>query len=404
MTIQNYLTVNWDVSPRIITVVSGITEITIQDLHDTCRAIEARQESMDNDRLIDSAGKEFLGGNTYVGLTATLNNAVLAFAARPGPQWVLCKIAGGNLVSIDENGNNIDPRYPTAYITVDRASSSSATFLEELSIQHSSFGGGVTIDVTSSYAGTDYPIGTSRAPVNNLPDAKTIAASRGFSELFIVGNITLGAADSLNGYRLCGQGMDRTTVTVVAGCSLVSTGFKDCEMTGVLDGNHVHIDNSEIDTLSGFSGHIINSIFKEATVTLAGSEACHFMDCKSGVPGTGTCTIDMAGSGRELGVRNWSGGLKLINKTGNDNVSVDLNSGHLKLDSTVVSGTIVVRGVGHCTDNSAGATIVSTGLVSPDNITETLLETGIAPYTTSGTVGEAVSDTVTNARLIPGTL
>jgi hypothetical protein len=35
---------------------------------------------------------------------------------------------------------------------------------------------------------------------------------------------------------------------------------------------------------------------------------------------------------------------------------VDLNSGHLILDSTVTNGTIVVRGVGHITDESTGST------------------------------------------------
>lgn len=403
MTIQNYLTVNWDVSPRIITVVSGVTEITIQDLHDTCRYLESQPTAMDDDRLIDSAGKEFLGGATYVGLTATLNNAVLAFAARGGPQWVLCKITGGNIVSIDENGNNIDPRYPTAYVTVDRASSSSATFLEELSVQHSSFGGGVTIDTTSSYAGTDYPIGTSRAPVNNLTNAKIIAVSRGFDEFDIIGNITLEATGNVDGYCLHGQGVDRTTITVTSGCSTNETRFKECTLTGVLSGGSVSVVDAFIGDLDKVSGFLKDCVL-QGKLTLTGSQKCRLVACVDGYPGLGEPEIDMGGAGRALGIRGYYGGLRISNKSGTEDVSINLTSGRLEIASDVTAGTIVVRGVGEISSNEGTAEVYDAGLVNPLTITETLLETGIAPYTTSGTVGEAVSDTVTNARLIPGTL
>lgn len=129
MTIRYDVTIDWTTSPRLLTVLSPSTEITIQDLVDTCRFLEDTSPNMSYDFLIDAAGKEALGGGVFVGVTATLNNAVLAFEARPGPNWVLCTISGGNIVAVDANGDPVDPRYPTAFTTVDRAASSSATLI-----------------------------------------------------------------------------------------------------------------------------------------------------------------------------------------------------------------------------------------------------------------------------------
>jgi len=130
MTIRSDVSIDWDLSPRLLTVASPSTEITVQDLYDTCKYLEDSPNGLVFDYLIDAGGKEPIGATDFVGITATLNNAVLAFEARGGPSWTLCIISGGNLVAVDDNGDPIDPRYPTDYITVDRALSSSPTISE----------------------------------------------------------------------------------------------------------------------------------------------------------------------------------------------------------------------------------------------------------------------------------
>lgn len=131
MTIRTDFTVDFSVSPRIITIASPSITISIQDLHDTLIDIEALPRNMTFLRLVSSAGKEVLGGGLQVGITATLQDAKLGFAARVGPSFVQCTITGGNLVSVDNVGSAIDPIDTTAFTQVVLTNAVSAVIANE---------------------------------------------------------------------------------------------------------------------------------------------------------------------------------------------------------------------------------------------------------------------------------
>jgi len=76
------ITVYPELSPRIIEVLSPTTEASVQEIVDACRAWEDMTNNMSYKPLIDAAGKEDLGGGVSVGITATLQNAVIAFEQR----------------------------------------------------------------------------------------------------------------------------------------------------------------------------------------------------------------------------------------------------------------------------------------------------------------------------------
>ena len=191
MAIRNDITINWEISPRLITVLAPSVNITMQDLYDTLRSMEDDIANMDDDFIVSGSGKESLGGGVLVGLTITLNNAQLAFEARGGPTFIQCNVTGGNLVATDMNDDIISSIYPTAYTQVILTSSSSATLQELEAIQYGSYNGGVWIDVSSNYTGILYPIGTPISPVNNLPDALNIANTYGFNTFNIIDNINI---------------------------------------------------------------------------------------------------------------------------------------------------------------------------------------------------------------------
>ena len=130
MAIRNDIEVNWNVSPRIILIKAPSTEITMQDLVDTARYLEALFNNMDDPHLVDASGKENLGGGVLVGITVKLNNARIKFEDRTGPSWVRCDITGGNLVAVDVNDISIDAVESSSYVTVTRTSSASTTISE----------------------------------------------------------------------------------------------------------------------------------------------------------------------------------------------------------------------------------------------------------------------------------
>lgn len=296
-------------------------------------------------------------------------------------------VQGGNLVAVDSVGSSIDPILPTVGTQVVRTSSSSATLQELADIQFSSFNGGVTVDLLGSYSGTAYPVGTPRQPVNNFIDALSISASRGFSRLYVIGDATFTGGLDFSGFIVEGESRTKSTFTIDASADVSGAEFYFATISGTLDGGAKLLDCNisplGLDYVDGF----IERCVLNGTITLSSVDTAHFLDCWSGVPGVTTPTIDMAASGSALTLRNYNGGIRLINKSGPEAVSIDMNSGQIILENTVTSGTIVCRGVGALTDNSAGATVLSDDLLNSNQIERTVWSASSASYTAAGSTG-----------------
>jgi hypothetical protein len=457
------ITTDWSESPRIIEVAAPSADIILQDLHDTCRS-DVKQpgeggdtlDNMDDEQIIDSAGKEDLGGGVLVGITSTLQNAQVAFESRITPTssgtvtttnaagtllidaagtfvtdlvergavvinfadesisevlevlsetqlitrvlragtlnqytsadaykiWniIQCDIEGGNLVAVDTDGTTpISPVFPTAFTQIVRTSSSSATLQEQADIEYSSFGGGVTVDVTSIYAGTNFPVGTPRQPVNNMSDALAIATDRGFSRYFIIGNITIPVGPDLSNSIFEGESVTRSTITIPAAATANNCEYTEAFIQGTLDGASF-ITTCNIGVLEFLNGEVRNCGFTDI-ITLGGGLQASFIDCHSEVPGTSTAGIDMGGSGQSMLLRNYSGGITLTNKTGTDDVSIDMSSGQIVIDDTVTAGTLVLRGVARWTnrDTYAGGATILDQLVYGERVTEVWKLLGLDP-------------------------
>ena len=299
-----------------------------------------------------------LGGLTYARVVEIINSYTVTF--EDGQYAVNLYGANSNVADV-VNVNQVSVR-----------AFNSAGLISNPAIEYASFNGGVTIDVNSLAAGTIYNVGTPENPVNNLADAKLIAASRGFNKLYIVGNFTFPAGANIDSYIISGDNLQGCLITIESGCSTEDVRFEDVTVQGALSGNSCCFHKCKILALTGFHGTMFESILAD-NITLAGSGDITFINCSSGVPGSGTPEIDMGGSGRGLGVRAYAGGLLIKNKSGSENVSVDFIAGQLKLASTVTNGTIVVRGVGKITVNeSVGTDVQDYGLVVGDKIARAL--------------------------------
>lgn len=211
-----------------------------------------------------------------------------------------------------------------------------------------SFEGAVHINVADGETGITFPKGTPLHPINNWADAKMIADANNLTEIGILGDLIIGAGESIAGYTLVGKSPLISSIQVNGGNTLNTT-FKRLTISGAMNGIAHIDDDSEINGVSNFEGEIHSSglILPDPGIclVLAGLRATSIVNCWSEVPGAGTPVIDMGGSGRGLNLRAYSGGVKLINKTGSESVTLEFIAGQWKLADTVINGYITIRGV-----------------------------------------------------------
>lgn len=479
MAFRGDINVRWNLSPRIVTIASPSVEITNQDLHDTLTELEARPENIIYPRIIESAGKEELGGGVKVGITSKLLDAKVAFEARktsvssgtvtsedvtgrvlvdaaatfvskgiqPG-SWVVnmtdgstctvlvvesqtqlftdvlgdgvdnqfnvgdaykawnvqqVNVAGGNLVAEDVSGSISSPVLPTAGTQVIRTASSSATLQELLDIQFNTFQGGVTYDSTSPYAGTQYPVGTARQPVNNLVDALAIMQINGFRKFYWNGSVTVDNGLNYDDVEFRGNGQSQSQVAVTSSALTLRCAFFDCNLSGTLDGQS-RVHDCAIDKINYVDGLVEGSELEAPllsdpdpfTVRLSGQRALYLVDCYADASThTGELKyaepiVDMGSSGSALIMSDYSGGVKIINKHGGDHVSIALDAGYVVLDSTVTSGTIGISGVGTVIDNSTGTVVDTSRLLSPSSIAASVWNASVSG-STSGSAGHSLN-------------
>jgi len=246
--------------------------------------------------------------------------------------------------------------------------------LNKEDIEHGAYNGAVSLDAINGGSGTTHPWGTTRPEISggtyaldNLSDALAVAAARGFRQLDIRGDWTFGATDNIDNYEIRGYSQSQSFFTFTAGCSTSQTEFFDAELAGVLNGA-LSITNCHVEALSGVGGNlsetnIHDTIFENnpysIKLTAGATKHVNIIDCASEEPGYSPAVIDMNGTGPDMVIRHWQGGIKLTNATNGQLVSLDTTGGHLTIDSTCTNMTIVVRGDTKITDNSvSGVTLI----------------------------------------------
>lgn len=114
---------------KVIQVDNPQTSVTCQDLINQIRLYEENLNNLDYPLIANAYGKQALGAGSYIGITLELvNDWRIAFEARSGPETTACTVSGGNLVAINQYGNN--PLKATAFTQVNIAQSSSPTIIQ----------------------------------------------------------------------------------------------------------------------------------------------------------------------------------------------------------------------------------------------------------------------------------
>lgn len=311
------------------------------------------------------------------------------------------EVKGGNLVAVDDLDVSINAIFPTAGNQVIRTSASSATQRSSEQLEHSTFEGMVTIDVTSPYSGTLYPIGTPGYPSNNISDAHAIADSRGIKTFKVLGSLTLtGAEHDLSGYVFSGHSAVTTTITIDPSVLIANTEFNNATIQGTLDGGSVIRECRvlDLDYINGFLFHCA----LEGTITLGGTAQAAILSCYSNIPGSAsTPIIDMNGTGNSIVVRDYHGGLEVRNCTGAGDSSIDMSSGQIIFNASVSAGSFTVRGVAKLTDNSTGTAIVDDEYLLGGSrvVADAVWNDTTSDHTTANTAGYSILQTLYNGAI-----
>jgi hypothetical protein len=275
-----------------------------------------------------------------------------------------------------------------------------SVFVNSPDIQFSSFENGqVAIDVGSGFSGTEYPNGTRRQPVNNLADALLIAQARGLESFLILSDLTVSGVD-VSEMVFNGSNHNKT-LTIDASADVEDCGFNNLTLQGVFDG-HVHVRDCLVLDVTNVCGHISGSSLR-GDIGLGGDEPLHIIDCVDGFAGSGVPTVDCNGSGSALNVLNYRGGLALTNKSGAEEISIDL-IGHVMLDATVTGGSAIVHGIGHIELGGATIAIDSGDLVNPALVSDAVWDEPSADHEAAGSMGllEGRLDAAVSTRAVPG--
>ena len=332
-----------------------------------------------------------VGGNPLPGSKALGSTFFLASDWKIRPYNASHRLTiNGNLYAQDGSDPFLDTIGTFTVRIMQQVSSLVDSTVQQLTeIEYASFNGGVTVDVLSSYSGTDFPIGTPRQPVNNFEDALLIAIDRGFTTFFIIGDANIDDSNDFDGFIFVGESQSKSEIIIDTVASVEKCEFYDAHISGVLDGD-CKVKGCIIQSLSYIYGMVEQCLLESGDIVLGGSNVAQFIDCWSGsVSQQDIPYIDMGSSGQDLIMRNYNGAIGIKNLSNQNNqISIDLNSGLVIIDSTVTAGQIVVRGVGQVINNSTGTTVVDTNyLINPSVITTMVWDTPTADHQTIGTVG-----------------
>jgi len=387
------MAISFDYVDKLINVSTDV-EVTVQELLNAIRVFEASVQGIDEDQIASAAGKEDLGGGTKVGITLTLLNGWrVKFEDRAGPDWIVCNISGGNLVSVDSDNVSQFPIAPAPYVTATLTASASATLQEQGALQYASFDGGVTVDIKSSYTGTGFPKGTPEQPVNNMIDALTIATERGFTRLYIENSMTFDSDAIISGFEIIGRNHATTKLTINTEAEVDRTIIHNSHITGILDGA-IEIRDSLVEDLEYVNGHIEDCGLM-GTITLAGSsDDAIFVDCSTVDPNKPP-TINMGGNGlQDAAITDYSGIITIDNMSGSDMFcGVGLDAGRVYITSDVTAGTIWVSGTGELFNSASSDVIVITnGLLSLSTIADAVWDEDTGEHTTTDTFAELAAD------------
>ena len=322
-----------------------IRRLTINDFRIELRVLEASSGGIDDPDTHIHNPSVTVGGVVLARVVEIINGYSVTF--EDGQYAVNLAGANSNIADV-VNVNQVSVR------------SANSAGLQDLSTLLTAAYQGQVVFNTSGQAGTAIPVGTRATPVDNFADAITISNTIGIRRIQMASSGTLQNSAVATGKVFSGDNSTADTLTITTSAEVTDCTFENLKVTGVLDGNNT-FKNCEVQNINYVNG-LLQECSIVGTIEVDGNAQCNIVNCWSGTAGIADdqlVTIDMGTSGNSLALRNFSGGIKLINYAGSGSISLDFASGRVVIDATCTGGTIGVRGICDVTDNSAAGCTVS---------------------------------------------
>ena len=364
---------SFDGTNLIITLDSGVTEVDVEvDLYSDWKEFFKTSDNSKFPLAFRTIGGDPLTPGSDAGAYFFIQNN-LGWRIRP-PEENTTILLTGNLAPEDSTLPILIPTIGSFQVLIAGLQPITQNIdTIKTTLEFSTYNGGVYIDVTSGISGTDGVKGNEANPVDNLTDAQTIAVTRGFTKLYIIGDFTIPASANIDGYTIEGESPIKTTITVPGMASTEETEFRNCIVTGDVSGGtsyfFVHIKE-----LVGICGNLSQSVlhdcfFETGTIKISSgaSKQVTLFDCSSVPEATSPPIFDVNGATPDIVFRNFSGSLDIRNITiAAQKVDMVLHGGVITLDSSCTAGTFIIKGFGELINNSAGTTVDSSGLVASE--------------------------------------
>ncbi len=308
--------------------------LTLKDLEDT-------DDGMAFERTHKHNTSVTVGGVTLARVIEIINGYTVTFE---DGQYAVNLVGANSNVGDVVNVNQVSVR------------SANSAGLQDLSvILSAAYNGEICVDTINGQPGTDVPIGTRTQPVNNFTDALAIASNEGANTLRLLNSVTLENVTFPAGLTFTSDNAGLITMTVADSATVTGCQFNNLSLQGNVDGNNI-IRECLLFDITYSSGFIFQCSL-DGTISVKGGALLNLLDCFSNrLAGQSDPIVDMGGNGKLI-VRNYNGALDIRNHdddSGDGDTCLDINSGVIKLDSTITAGLWPIRGIARVVDNSTG--------------------------------------------------
>lgn len=349
---------------------------------------EIRQLDIDQFRLKlkdledDAEGMSFLdthshsppvtvGGVTLARVVEIINGYTVTFE---DGQYAINLVGANSNIADVTNVNQVSVR-----------SANSAGLTDLASLQAGSYNGGVSIDTTSIYSGTFFPMGTRGFPVNNLTDAVEIARLRGLKTIFVANDLYI-TDGYFSDYKLTFIGNSIHIILYIGeGVDVAFCEFQNLTVTGSID-NGAMLRECVVNNMTIYNGTLFTCAIL-GSIYLDGNLQCTMLNCYSAQPIPVIVDYTAADNGMISIIRGWSGDIRVVNCGVMAVSDIGLSTGSVELDSTVTSGIFNIYESATIIDNS-------TATVNDRTVYRVAAERnwslGISEISSAGSIGEKI--------------